>query len=331
MNVELHGPVRTPAPAQSVGASRTTVAIGPASEASLLPSPGSAGLDATQDAMAMMYSLVSQQGNQTLAMGEASVTAASHEQATEALRQEQALKQEEADEANMNCGSLFGAICNVFSDVGNALAAGRIGDACGDAVSGAVSTLDSPHLLTQLEQLAPQVAEYVGVAAAVVGAGALTASTGGAGGIAVAAVVIGLSASGMLAEKTGCFGKDSAYIGMGLEVAGAVVSFGASSAMVADSAIVTASAAVDAASGTSDVLAGASTVAIGEQQAGILDDTGAVQQAGAALTRNARIVSDIVTGLKDAQQSNKGALAALASAAQTYGQTLTLAAAGTKA
>ena len=308
--------------------SPTAVSTPMSPSASLLPDPGAGGLDGVQDAMSMMYELVAKQGQSTMATGEDGVTSATKTQQADSQQQAAALKQQEADEAKANSGGgLFGEICNVFSDIGRDLEHGDITDIPVDAVSDTVNIVDNPNLLSQLEQLAPQVAEYVGVAAAVVGAAALTGATAGTAGIVVAAVVIGLSASGMVAEKTHCFGAASAYIGMGLEVAGAITSFGASSAMVADSAMTTASAAVDAASGTSDVLAGASTIVVGHEQAAVVDDTADVQQATMAINRNARLVSDIVAGLKSAQQSNTNALQALAGASQTYGQTLTLASA----
>jgi hypothetical protein len=295
---------------------------------SLAPEPTSPGLDGMQDAMAMLYELVATQGQEQVTQGETSVTDATREQQTEASEQESALKQQEADEAKMNCGSLFGSICHIFDAVGDDIARGRITDVGVDAVTDTMNTFVTPRLFEQLEQLAPQVAEYVGIAAAIVGAGALTASTGGTGGIAVAAVVIALSASGMLASHTHCFGKDSAEIGLSLEVASAVVSLGASSAMVTDTAVQTATAAMDVVSGGSDVVAGASAIAVGEQQAQVLDDTADVQATTVALSRTQRMLSDLVDGMKQAQKSNSNALQSVAAAAHTYGQTLALASAG---
>jgi hypothetical protein len=278
--------------------------------------------------MGMLYTLVAQQGTSSMSAGEVGVDAATRQQHDVAQRQETALKQEEADEAKLDSGGgLFGAICHVFEHLGDNLVHGRIADAGADAVSDVVNTVDSPHLLAQLEELAPQVAEYVGVAAAVVGAVAITGASGGTGGIAVAAVVVALSASGMLAEKTHCFGKASDAIGLGLEVASAVVSFGGSSAMAADGALRTASAVADGVAGGTGAIAGASSIAVGNVRADALDDAADVRMATQQMNRNARLVADLVAGLKDAQQSNKNALAALAGAAQTYGQTLTLAAA----
>lgn len=300
----------------------------PASGGSLLPEPGASGLDGAQDAMSMMYELVAKQGNSAMASGEIGVDTQNREQETEAQNEATALKQQEADEAKLETGSLFGSICHIFDSVGTDLAHGRIEDIPGDVICGAVNTLDSPHLLQQLEDVAPQVAEYVGIAAAVIGGAALTAATCGAGAVVVAAVVIALSASGMFVSTTKCLGKDSAYIGLGLEVASVVVSCGASSGMAADSALQSASEVADAASGGADIAAGASTVETGHEQANIVDDSANVQQTMTTMNRTARIVADLVAGLKDAQQSNKSSLQILSGAAQTYDQTLTLASAG---
>jgi hypothetical protein len=172
-----------------------------------------------------------------------------------------------------------------------------------------------------------KVAEYVGIAAAVVGAAVVTVASCGTAGIAVAAVVIGLSATGMVAAKTGCFGKDSEFIGLGLEIASAVVSFGASSAMAASAALQSVTAVADGVSGASDVVAGAASVVVGHEQADVVDDSADVQQALNALTQNARVTADLLNGLKATQQSNKNALQVLGEAAHTYDQTLTLASA----
>jgi len=276
----------------------------------------------------MMYELVSKQGESSMSIGETGVDAQNRQEQAQSQHEAAALQQEEADEAKLNSGSLFGSICHIIDDVTGDIAHGRLFDAPADAVSGVVNTVDSPHLFEQLEQLAPQVAEYVGIAAAIVGGAALTAASCGTGGIVVAAVVIALSASGMFVGATHCLGKDSAYIGLGLDVTGAVISLGASSALVANGALQAASAAADGISGATDVVAGAASIVVGNQQADVVDDTADVQQAMQAMNRNQRIATDLVTGLKNAQQSNKSALQVLAGAAQTYNQSLTVASTG---
>jgi hypothetical protein len=180
----------------------------------------------------------------------------------------------------------------------------------------------------KLESILPEVAEYVGLAVAAVGAAALTVVTCGTAGIATAAVVVALSASGIVASKTKCFGADSGEIGAGLEIASAVVSFGATSAVAASSALITLTAAADAVGGAADVASGAATVETGVVQADILDDAANVQQASTAINRDTRMMNDLVTGLQASQKSNANALQVLAGASQTYAQTLVLASAG---
>jgi len=301
---------------------------GAKSPSSLLPDPGSPGLDGTEDAMSLMYELVAKQGQSSMATGQIGVDAQTRSQQGQRARQEAALQQQEADEAKLDTGGgLFGAICHAFVDVGKDLLEGNLVTLPVDSTSDLVNMVDDPHFVAQLEAVAPEVAEYVGVAAAIVGAAALTVASGGTAGIVVAAVVIGLSASGTVVAKTQCLGKDSAYIGLGLEAAGAALSLGASSGVAATGALGTASSVVSGASGAADVLAGASTVVVGHEQADVLDDTADVQQATVAMNRSARMVADLVAGLKEAQTSNKNALQVLAGAAQTYDQTLTLASA----
>jgi hypothetical protein len=195
--------------------STPTVEKPAAGTAPLLPDPNPPSLDGMQDAMSMMFALVAKQGQNQQASGEVGVRAQNEQQQSQVQQEAAALKQQEADEAKLNCGSLFGSIFHVIDSVLSDVTHGKIFDAPGDAVSGAVNIVDSPQLFTQLEKLAPQVAEYVGIAAACVGAAAFTAATCGTGGIVVAAVVIALSAGGMFVSDTKCFGKDSAYIGLG--------------------------------------------------------------------------------------------------------------------
>jgi hypothetical protein len=306
--------------------SSPTASTASATASSLLPEPGCAGLDGIQDGMSMMYELVARQGQLSASTGEIGVSAQTRAQQTQAQREEAAIKQEEADEAKLDTGGgLFGAICHIFSDIGKNLEHGRVLDVPVDATSDVVNMVDSPQFLAQLEAIAPDVAEYVGVATAVVGAAALTTASCGSAGVAVAAVVVALSASGMLASKTHCFGKDSAYIGLGLEAAGAAVSLGASSALGVSAAAQAAEAAADATSGASDVLAGASTVVVGNEQADVLDDTADVQQATQLMNHATRLIADLVAGLQDAQKSNANALQVIGGAVQTYNQSLTAA------
>ena len=324
MNLEIHGAARGAAVDYGGAPALGTRASAPTA---LLPQPGTPGLDDVQNAMSMMFKLVSKQGEMSMASGEIGVDAETRQQQAQSAREAAALKQQEADEAKLDSGGLLGEIGHAFEDMGKDLLEGNIGGLAEDTISDAVNIVDNPHFGAQLEAIAPAVAEYVGIAAAIVGAAALTVCTCGAGGAVVAAVVIALSASGMVVSKTGCLGKDSAYIGLGLDVAAAVVSFGASSAMLANGAIQTASAVADGVSGATDVVAGAASVVVGHEQADVVDDTADVQQTMQQINQNARLTADLVAGLKAAQDSNKHALQVLSSATQTYNQTLTLASA----
>ena len=256
--------------------------------ASLLPAPGAGGLDGVQDAMGMMYQLVSQQGQLSLSTGEAGVTTATKNQQAELSRERAALQKEEAAEAAANDGGFW----------------------------------------ADLESLAPKIAEYVGIAVAAVAAAAATVFTCGAAGVAIAGIAVALSATGMVVAKTGCLGKYSGLIGAGLEVVGSVMTCGASSGVAASGAVQTAVSVGGMVSGGASVVAGVAAVVTANQQADVVDDTAAVQQAMQQITRDARMMSDLVAGLQDTQKSNKNALKILAGAAQTYNQSLTLEAAG---
>jgi hypothetical protein len=282
--------------------------------------------------MSMMYDLVAKQGNLTMSTAENSVNSVTKEQHAQELQEQAALKQQEAAEAQAaSGGGLWGEIGHAFLDVGKDLLEGNVVGACIDPIEDSVNIVDNPNFPEQLADIAPQLAEYVGIAAAIVGAAALTVCTGGVGGAVVAAVVVALSASGVFVSKTQCFGKDSAYVSIGLDVAATVVSCGAAAGTTISGAAQTAVAVSDIAAGAADVGAGVSAVVTGNQQADIVDDTADVQQFTSMIARNNRMLGDLVEGMKNAQQSNRAALTVLAQASQTYGQTLTLALTTTKA
>lgn len=186
-----------------------------------------------------------------------------------------------------------------------------------------------------LLSVAEDVAKVAGIVVAAAAAAVATVFTAGAAGIAVVAIAAILISSGALVSATHCLGKDSAYIGMGLEVAGSIMTMGAASGAVASTALAqavqTVSTVAQVTEGAATILSGVATTQIGKFQGESEDDAADVQQALNAMNQQSRLVNDLIAGLKSSQESNKNALQLIAGAAQTYGQTLTTAASPGKA
>jgi hypothetical protein len=285
-------PAGGPSPAGGVDGSVPAAMVSGVSP-SLLPEPGEGGLNGTQDALSMMFGLVAQQGQLTAAIGENSVKASTRAQDTQLDLERHAELAEQKAEASQ--GGFWNDLLDVAEDV----------------------------------------AKVVGVVVAVAAAAVATVCTAGTAGIAIVAVAAVLISSGAVVSATHCLGKDSAYFGLGMEVAGSVLTLGATSGAVASNALTDAAqgaiSAGQAVAGTATVVAGVSSIEVGKFQSESENDEADVQQCLNAINQQNRMVSELVSGLKNTEKSNQNALQIIAGAAQTYGQTLTTAASGGRA
>ncbi len=186
-----------------------------------------------------------------------------------------------------------------------------------------------------LLSVAEDVAKVAGVVVAVAAAAVATVCTAGTAGIAIVATAAVLMSAGAVVSATHCLGKDSAYIGMGMEIVGSALTMGATSGMVASTAVTDvaqgASSVAQVTQGVATVVAGVSSIEVGKFQSESEDDAADVQQALHLMNQQGRMVNDLIAALKSSQESNKSALQLIAGAAHTYGQTLTTAASGGKA
>jgi hypothetical protein len=264
---------------------------------SLLPEPGAGGLSGAQDALSMMYDLVAKQGEITLALGQISVQNAGREQQAQLNQETQAEQKQEQAEANQG-GGFWHDILSIFPDIGKILG--------------------------------------------IVAAAAATVCSFGTAGVAAVAVAAVLISTGFVVSETHCLGKDSAIFGMGMEIAGSIVTLGAASTAVASSAASSVAQAVntaakvvsataEAAGGVCDIGVGVAGIEEGKFESESEDAAADVEQALNQINQQSRMVSEIVDGLKNAQDSNKNALQIIAGAAHTYGQTSAIAASGGKA
>jgi hypothetical protein len=241
----------------------------------------------------MMYSLVAMQGQLAMAIGENSVASATRDQQTQLALEKQAELAQEQAEANQ--GGFWHDLLSVAEDV----------------------------------------AKVAGLLVAAAAAAVATVCTAGTAGIALVAIAAVLISSGAVVSATHCLGQDSAYFGMGLEVAGSILTMGAASSAIASTAVTqvaqTVSGVAQVTQGVATVVVGASSIEVGKFQSESEDDAADVQQALNLMNQQGRRVNDLIAGLKSTQESNESALQLIASAAQTYGQTLTTAGSGGRA
>jgi hypothetical protein len=260
---------------------------------SLLPEPGAAGMSGTQDALSMMYSLVAQEGQLTLAIGENAVQSTKRDQDVQLDREKHAIEKQIHAEAD--AGGFWNDLLSVAEDV--AKVAGLI----------------------------------VGVAAAAV-ATVFTGGTAGIAIVAVAAVLISsgalVSATHCLGKDSAYFGMGMEVVGSVLTMGAASGAVASSAVGQVTQAVSTTAQATE---GTATVLAGVSSIEVGKFQSESEDDGADVQQALDAISQQSRMMDELILGLKSSQASNENALQIIAGAAHTCDQTLTTAASGGRA
>jgi hypothetical protein len=172
-----------------------------------------------------------------------------------------------------------------------------------------------------LEKVAIDVAKV----AAIVGSVAVTAATAGAGSPLIVAAAIALSVGGAVVQQTQCFGKASTYVGLGLELGGAVTGFvgslgvtglsaGAQVLATAGRASLGLAGVADFASGTAHIV---NAVADEHVELDAADATEAQDQAD----RASRLTDWVLSELETQQKSNQGALQTLQGAWQTNDET----------
>ena len=182
---------------------------------------------------------------------------------------------------------------------------------------------DRPHgFWSHFEKIAIDVAKV----AAIVGSVAVTAATAGAGSPLIVAAAIALSVGGAVVQQTQCFGaKASAWVGLGLELAGAGTGFVSSLAATGLSAGAQALASAGRGSmvlaGVADGAAGTSEVVNGVAEEHAQLDAADATQAQVQADRESRLTDWVISELQGQQKSNQGALQTLQGAIQTNDET----------
>jgi hypothetical protein len=231
----------------------TVTSANTATTGSLLPEASSDGMD---DAMMTVDLLMAKQQSNDMQTGEAGAQVDKTAR-DEALAAQKAAIQKEQDNSASHGAGFFGSIAKVVKDASGDLVHGHIADAVEDTTSDVHAAVESPRFWSDLETGAKFVAEVAGVVA---GAAATIATAGTAGPIVVG-VALALSAGGFAVSETSCLdgilGKGvSQYVGLGLDLAGAAVTFGATAATTTTAA--TTAATTTASNGTAGAVRGAS-------------------------------------------------------------------------
>jgi hypothetical protein len=186
-----------------------------------------------------------------------------------------------------------------------------------------------------LLSVAEDVAKVAGIVVGVAAVAAASVCTCGAAGVAAVVIAATLISAGEVVSATGCLGKDSDYIGMGMEVVGSVITMGVASGALASDALTevahTVSTVAQVTGGAATVVAGASTIEVDHFQGETEDDAADLQQAIDAVGTQGRMIDDLLASLKDSEKSNQNALKLIAGADKTYGQAMILAASAGKA
>jgi len=316
--------VAAPLPAQSTPAS---------GNGTLLPTPGTSTGEACNDAMTMLYTVMSEQGSLQMKNGETSVDAqrtardAANEEENQALAREQ---KADGDGSKGFFASVGGLVHDVSSDVLKLHLVSAVRDADSDVVAAA----NSPNFWKDVEFGATKVAEV----AAIVGSVAESVATFGAGSVgAVAVTALVLSSASMaesdchVLERCGVSAKAAMYIDVGCSLAAAAVGgYGAATSSAEKlGTLATAAKAVGSAMQTADgaaaMVSGGAHIRNGYFAADAQDASADATHAEARQESIQQVMNMLLDGIKDASESNKRALQSLQGAMQTNAQSLVVA------
>lgn len=304
----------------------TRAATGGAGAATLLPEGAPLSGVTLNDAMSALYVMMSQQRQLGMQSGKNRVDENKKLRDAALSDERAALERQKANEADSGRG-FFGSIGHLLGDVADDVVHLRVDRAVTDAVHDTEDAVNSPAFWSDLEKGALAVAKV----AAIVGSVAVTAATLGAGAPAIAVVALALSVGGEVVTETRVFGDDaSKWVGLGLEAAGAALSFGGtlvtSGASVATRALTTVGAVATTTSGAADVVAGGAHIRNGDFAANAQEASADAEAARHRSERMDELTKWVVDELKDDDKSQERALQTLQGAMQTNNQTAVIAA-----
>jgi len=246
-------------------------------------------------------------------------------QSNEMRKHEQLEKQKQSlDRQSHDTGGrgFFSCIGDFLKDTTVDLVELRFGKLASDVrVDG--SACDNPQFWSDLEVGAKIVAAVAAAVATVMSAGTL--------GPVVVGVALALSAAGFAIQETHCLGSASDGVGVGCEVAAAVVTFGASAGTAgaaASSALAQTSSGVAQATGAgATAVAGAAQIESGAFQADALEASADAEGAQRSTQRLSTLGQWVLDTLRAQMAAHRDAMSALSTAARNNEKASLLAAA----
>ncbi len=312
----------------SLPISTATAPLGAAnasSPPSLLPDSEPLSSARLNDAMSMLYELLSKERQLDVRSGEDRIAMDQDLRAKAMSDRLAALQRQTANEAGSGSG-FFSSVGHFFEDVAGDFGRGRLDLAIQDAAKDAEAAWNSPAFWRDLEQGAMVVAKT----ALAVGSVAVTVATAGAAAPLLVATAIALSAGGLAISQTDCLdgalgNGASKWVGAGLEVTGAALNLGASASVVGtwggSQAVSMVGAAANAAGGGMEVVAGVAQVRNGSFSAAAERGAADATQAGQRDGRLDRLVASLIESLQQSDKSHERLQASLALVMATDDQT----------
>jgi hypothetical protein len=285
-----------------------------AANESLMPAPSADNID---DSMTAVYVLMAKQQSNDMTLGKAGVQI-DKKKRDKASADEKAARTKEEDNSSTHGTGFFGSIGKLAKDVGRDALHGRVDKIAGDTVSDVKSAAESPKFWSDLEKGAKTVAT---VAAAVAGVAATIATAGAAGPLVVGAA-LALSAGGFAVSETNCLGKASAYVGLGMGLAGAAVSFGATAGSTASAGgmqiLAKVGVAGGIASGGADVVSGGAHIENTKFEANVANAQADEAQATNKVADETRLSQWLLENLSAGQQAERDAMGTLQGIVQQH-------------
>ncbi|MDP9037153.1 MAG: hypothetical protein M3O50_20330 [Myxococcota bacterium] len=306
---------------------------GVSGERSVLPAAEPLARAGLNDAMGMLYEVLSTQRQLDVQSGQSQITM-DHEKRDKAVADRlAALKRQMADDASSGDG-FFSSIGHFFEDIASDAGRGRFDLLVDDAGKDIETAWNSPAFWKDLEEGAM----IIGKAALAVGGAVATVVTAGTAAPLLIAAALALSGGGLVVSQTACadgiLGRGaSQWLGLALEVGGSLVSAGASVAAAGGQAVAASGqsagtqtaaaleAAVDVAGRSLEVVAGAAKFRSGsfaaDGQRASTDATIAMQH----VARLDRLVASLTETIQQGDHSHQRAQTSLRSAIAIGDQT----------
>lgn len=298
----------------------------------LMPAPAEFGKDALPSAEAELYRIVvKRRGDQSTAAKDNVESAG--KRIAECFAREAAATQREHDKSHESGRGFFESIGKLIGDFVDDVVHLRLGEALAHATENLEEAWNSPRFWSDLEKAAAIVAKGAAVVAA---AAATVATLGTAAPVAVVLVGVGLSALSVadgelhMLEACGVDAKTAGWIRVGVGVAGAATTGGASLLAAGGAAPAWANAAriagvaAGALGGAAQVIQGGAHARNGEFAAAMQEAAADRQLAAQGRARLERSIEGLLRAVKEADASLEHALTGLHEASNTRNDTLLL-------